>query len=226
MASLFDPFALKSVTLRNRIGVSPMCMYSAQDGVVNDWHLVHLGTRAAGGAGLVIAEATAVLPEGRITPGCTGLWNDTQIEPMARITRFVKAQGAVAGIQLGHAGRKAGAARPWDGGAQLNDAQGGWGTVAPSALAFGGTLARVPQELSLADIARVQGPLSRPRGGHWRRVLSGSSYTGPMVIWRTNFFRRFRIAGRTTTAGVFKTVRVSCWRSSVPCGRFGRSTCR
>ena len=157
MASLFDPFALKSVTLRNRIGVSPMCMYSAQDGVVNDWHLVHLGTRAAGGAGLVIAEATAVLPEGRITPGCTGLWNDTQIEPMARITRFVKAQGAVAGIQLGHAGRKAGAARPWDGGAQLNDAQGGWGTVAPSALAFGGTLARVPQELSLADIARVQG---------------------------------------------------------------------
>ena len=133
-----------------------MCMYSAEDGVANDWHLVHLGARAAGGAGLVIAEATAVLPEGRITPGCTGLWHDLQIEPMARITRFLKSQGAVAGIQLGHAGRKASAARPWDGGVQLTEAQGGWATVAPSALAFGGDLPRIPRALTVAEIAGVQ----------------------------------------------------------------------
>src|SRR5215210_7326264 len=104
MPHLFDPFTIKSVTLRNRIGVSPMCMYSSDDGVANDWHLVHLGTRAAGGAGLVIAEATAVSAEGRITAGDAGLWADKQVEPITRINRFVKAQGAVPGIQLAHAG--------------------------------------------------------------------------------------------------------------------------
>src|SRR5438105_420681 len=107
MPQLFDPLTLKSITLRNRIGVSPMCMYSSEEGVANDWHLVHLGARAVGGAGLVIAEATAVSPEGRISPGDAGIWGDKHLEPLARITRFLKQHGAVPGIQLAHAGRKA-----------------------------------------------------------------------------------------------------------------------
>ena len=157
MLHLFEPLTLKSVTLRNRIGVSPMCMYSSQDGVATDWHLVHLGARAAGGAGLVIAEATAVAPEGRITPGDAGIWADKHVEPIARINRFIKAQGAIPGIQLAHAGRKASAALPWEGGAHLADDAGGWMPVAPSAIAFGGDLAKVPHELTIAEIARVQG---------------------------------------------------------------------
>ena len=156
MAHLFEPLAIKSVTLRNRIGVSPMCMYSSEDGLATDWHFVHLGARAAGGAGLVIAEATAVSPEGRITPGDAGIWSDRHIAPLVRINRFLKSQGAVPGIQLAHAGRKASAARPWEGGAHLGDDAGGWPTMAPSAEAFGGVLDKVPQEMSLKDILRVQ----------------------------------------------------------------------
>ena len=104
---LFEPFTLRSVTLRNRIGVSPMCQYSSEDGVATDWHLVHLGSRAVGGAALVIAEATAVSPEGRISPGDAGIWAEKHVEPIARINRFIKQHGAVPGIQLAHAGRKA-----------------------------------------------------------------------------------------------------------------------
>jgi len=153
---LFQPLTLRSITLRNRIGVSPMCQYSATEGVANDWHYVHLGARAVGGAGLVIVEATAVAPEGRITPGCLGLWNDHQIEPLVRIAHFVKAHGAVAGIQIAHAGRKASAALPWNGGAHLSAAQGGWETIAPSALAFGGELPKVPRAMTETDILSVQ----------------------------------------------------------------------
>jgi 2,4-dienoyl-CoA reductase-like NADH-dependent reductase (Old Yellow Enzyme family) len=153
---LFQPLTIKSVTLRNRIGVSPMCEYSSEDGVATDWHLVHLGSRAVGGAGLVIAEATAVSPEGRITPGDAGIWADKHLEPVARINRFVKAHGAVPGIQIAHAGRKASAARPWDGGASLADDAGGWQTMAPSALAFGSELTKVPHALNEAEIAQVQ----------------------------------------------------------------------
>jgi 2,4-dienoyl-CoA reductase-like NADH-dependent reductase (Old Yellow Enzyme family) len=156
MSHLFAPLTLKSITLRNRVGISPMCMYSSHDGVAHDWHLVHLGARAAGGAGLVIAEATAVSPEGRITPGDAGLWSDQHVEPLLRINRFVKGQGAAPGIQLAHAGRKASAARPWEGGAHLSDGAGGWPTVAPSAIAFGGVLDKVPREMTPADIAKVQ----------------------------------------------------------------------
>ncbi|MES1194494.1 MAG: oxidoreductase, partial [Opitutus sp.] len=148
MPHLFEPLTLKSVTLRNRIGVSPMCEYSSEDGVASDWHLVHLGSRAIGGAGLVIAEATAVSPEGRITPGDAGIWADRHVEPLARINRFVRAHGAVPGVQLAHAGRKASAARPWDGGAHLADSAGGWTPVAPSAVAFGGELTKVPAALT------------------------------------------------------------------------------
>lgn len=157
MTALFTPFTLKSVTLRNRIAVPPMCQYSAVDGVTNDWHRAHYASIARGGAGLVIVEATAVTPEGRITPGCAGLWNDEQVAGMAAIAGAIKAAGAVAGIQIGHAGRKASANRPWDGNAHIpNDAPDGWQTIAPSALAFGGDLPKVPQEMTLDDIARVR----------------------------------------------------------------------
>ena len=156
MPGLFDPYTLKSLTLRNRIAVSPMCQYSAVDGVVNDWHLVHLGARASGGASVVVAEATAVAPEGRITPNCAGLWNDAQAEAWSKVTRFVAARGAVPGIQLAHAGRKASANRPWEGDDHLAvDDPRAWEIIGPSAIAFGGNLPREPRAMSLGDIQRV-----------------------------------------------------------------------
>jgi len=149
---LFRPVTFRSVTARNRIMVSPMCQYSATDGVPNDWHFQHLGCRAVGGAGFVFAEATNVEARGRITPYCTGLWNDEQRDAFARIARFVKAQGAVAGIQLGHAGRKGSSARPWEGGKGLSPAQGGWPIIAPSAIPFGESHP-VPQEMDEKAVA-------------------------------------------------------------------------
>ena len=134
---LFDPLKLRDVTLRNRVAVSPMCQYSAQDGLANDWHLVHLGSRAVGGAGLVVFEATAVEARGRISPADLGLWQDAQIAPLARGVRFVEQHGAVACLQLAHAGRKASVRPPWvEGGAPLAPADGGWEVVAPSAIPF------------------------------------------------------------------------------------------
>ncbi|MBV9488231.1 MAG: NADH:flavin oxidoreductase/NADH oxidase [Verrucomicrobia bacterium] len=134
---LLSPLTLRGVTFRNRIVMSPMCQYSARDGFADDWHLVHLGSRAAGGVALVMVEATAVTPEGRITPGDVGVWSDRHTEPLARIARFVQSQGAVAGIQLAHAGRKASCDLPWKGGARLKTPeQGGWPVVAPSPLPF------------------------------------------------------------------------------------------
>src|SRR5512141_1262494 len=115
MPHLFEPLTIGGITLRNRIGVSPMCQYSYVDGFSNDWQLVHLGARAAGGAGLVIAEASAVEARGRITPDDLGIWSDAHVEPLARLTRYIKSQGAVPGIQIAHAGRKASTTRPWDG---------------------------------------------------------------------------------------------------------------
>jgi 2,4-dienoyl-CoA reductase-like NADH-dependent reductase (Old Yellow Enzyme family) len=157
MSALFTPFKLKDVTLRNRIAVPPMCQYSAMDGVINDWHLSHYAGLARGGAGLVIVEATAVSPEGRITPGCTGLWNEAQAEGMARIAASIKAAGAVPGIQIGHAGRKASANRPWEGDDHIPEGHPqAWQTIAPSAIAFGGGLPRVPKEMTLDDITRVK----------------------------------------------------------------------
>ncbi len=133
---LFAPLTIKDITFKNRIVVSPMCQYSSVDGFANDWHLVHLGSRAVGGAGLIIQEATAVSPEGRITPGCAGLYSDAHIEKWKAITNFIKEHGAIAGIQLAHAGRKASCSRPWEGGKQIRKADGGWQTVAPSAIPF------------------------------------------------------------------------------------------
>jgi 2,4-dienoyl-CoA reductase-like NADH-dependent reductase (Old Yellow Enzyme family) len=154
---IFRPFALKSVTLRNRIVVSPMCQYSAIDGVVNEWHRVHLESLARGGAGLVIVEATAVSPEGRITPGCTGIWNDAQRDAFKPIVSGIKAAGAVAGIQIAHAGRKASANRPWEGDNHIaEDDPRAWQPIAPSAIPFGANLPRVPRAMTKADIERVK----------------------------------------------------------------------
>jgi 2,4-dienoyl-CoA reductase-like NADH-dependent reductase (Old Yellow Enzyme family) len=137
MANLFDPLQIGSVTLKNRITVSPMCQYSSTDGFANDWHLMHLGSRAVGGAGLIITEATAVSPEGRITPDDLGIWKDEHIPFLQRITSFIKTQGSVPGIQLAHAGRKASTHSPWKSGRPLGEEEGAWQTVAPSAVAFG-----------------------------------------------------------------------------------------
>lgn len=151
-ARLFEPFTLRGVTLRNRIVVSPMCQYSCVDGVANDWHLVHLGSRAAGGAGLVFVEATAVEARGRISPEDMGLWNDAQIAPLARIAAFMREQGAVAGIQLAHAGRKASTYRPWSGEGTAPRERGGWDDViAPSAIRFSDTYP-LPRAMTMAEI--------------------------------------------------------------------------
>ncbi|UQV45085.1 NADH:flavin oxidoreductase/NADH oxidase [Janthinobacterium lividum] len=157
MSALFQPFSLKDITLRNRIAVPPMCQYMAVDGHANDWHLSHYAGMARGGAGLVIVEATAVAPEGRITPGCTGIWNDDLAQAFVPVVKAIKAAGSVPGIQIAHAGRKASANRPWEGDDHIaeGDAR-GWQTIAPSAIAFGGGLPKVPRAMDLDDIARVQ----------------------------------------------------------------------
>jgi 2,4-dienoyl-CoA reductase-like NADH-dependent reductase (Old Yellow Enzyme family) len=137
MTQLFEPLAIRGVTLRNRVAVSPMCQYSCTNGLANDWHFVHLGSRAVGGAGLVFTEAAAVVPEGRISPQDLGIWTDAHAEALARVARFITEQGGIAGIQLAHAGRKASTYRPWEGNGAVPPAQGGWSNVlAPSAVPF------------------------------------------------------------------------------------------
>jgi 2,4-dienoyl-CoA reductase-like NADH-dependent reductase (Old Yellow Enzyme family) len=158
MPELFSEFRVRDITLKNRISVSPMCQYSAVDGYVNDWHLVHLGAHAIGGAGLIHVEATAVSPEGRITPGCTGIWTDGHAEKFAPIVKFLKVQGAVPAIQIAHAGRKAAANRPWEGDDHMKaDDPRAWQPIGPSPIAFGANLPRVPREMTKDDIARVRG---------------------------------------------------------------------
>ncbi|GEP44728.1 NADH:flavin oxidoreductase/NADH oxidase [Brevifollis gellanilyticus] len=154
---LFTPFSIKGVTLRNRIAVSPMCQYMAVNGLPTDWHPAHYESRARGGPGLVTVEATAVSPEGRITPGCLGLWSDEHAAALRPIVQGIKAAGAVPGIQIGHAGRKASANLPWEGDDHIPaDDPRAWETIAPSPLAYGGGLSRVPTEMTKADIARVR----------------------------------------------------------------------
>ena len=153
MSALFTPLQLRDVTVRNRVWVSPMCQYSAVDGVPNDWHLVHLGQFAAGGAGLVFTEASAVVPEGRISPQDAGIWNDEQVAAWRRIAEFVRGQGATAGMQLAHAGRKASTYRPWETPGTVPPADGGWEAVGPSAEAFG-TYA-TPREITAEEIAAL-----------------------------------------------------------------------
>lgn len=150
MPKLFDPIAIRGVEAKNRIWVSPMCQYSATDGVVGDWHLVHLGSLATGGAGLIVAEATGVVPEGRISIGCPGLYTDSQVIAWRRIVDFVHTQGTKISIQLAHAGRKAGTALPWSDHRMATSEEGGWQAVAPSAIAFEGY--PEPRELSADEI--------------------------------------------------------------------------
>src|SRR5438445_3552321 len=155
MAHLFDPLTIRDLAFANRVFVSPMCEYSSTDGFATDWHFVHLGSRAVGGAGLVLTEATAVVPEGRISPQDLGIWKDEHIEPLARIVNFIHEQGSVAGMQLAHAGRKASTYRPWDGQGTVPEAQGGWHqVVAPSALRFAEGYA-VPEALTEDEIQAV-----------------------------------------------------------------------
>jgi 2,4-dienoyl-CoA reductase-like NADH-dependent reductase (Old Yellow Enzyme family) len=159
MAGLFDPLAIRDLTFANRVFVSPMCQYSSHDGFANDWHFVHLGSRAVGGAGLVLTEATAVLPEGRISPEDLGIWADEHIEMLSRIVIFIHDQGSIAGMQLAHAGRKASTRRPWEGSGAIPKAEGGWKkVVAPSALPFAESYP-MPQAL----IHEFLSPLSNKR---------------------------------------------------------------
>jgi len=226
MPDLFEPLAIKSITLRNRIGVSPMCMYSSDDGLANDWHMVHLGARAAGGAGLVIAEATAVSPEGRITAGDAGIWADRHVEPIARINRFIKAQGAGPGIQRAHAGRKASAAVPWQGGAHVADDAGGWTPVAPSAIAFGDALPKVPRALSLDEIARVQDDFvaaakrALAAGVEWLELHSAHGYLSHEFLSPLSNQRADRYGGgyENRTRFLLETTRAvrAVWPESLP----------
>lgn len=216
MSHLFTPLQLRGVTLRNRIGVSPMCQYSAgSDGLATDWHFVHLGARAAGGAGLILIEATAVEARGRITPFDLGLWSDDHIEPLAKIVHFIHSQGCTAGIQIAHAGRKAGTGQPWKGGGPLSDSDGGWEPLAPSPIPFD-TGYRTPHELSLAEITGVQAAFQNAA----RRALAAGfdcveihgahgylihSFYSPLSNQRSdsyggNFENRTRFAVETTRA--------------------------
>jgi len=155
MPSLFSPIKIKNVELKNRIVVSPMCEYSSEDGFANDWHLVHLGSRAVGGAALVFTEATAVSPEGRISPQDLGIWKDEHIPFLKRITEFIEKNGSIAGMQLAHAGRKASMTRPWEGNKAISpNTKDGWQTVAPSSIPFSETY-NTPKELTLAEIKKA-----------------------------------------------------------------------
>lgn len=169
MVALFEPFELRDVRLRNRICVAPMCQYSAIDGVPNDWHLIHLASRAVGGAGLVVVEGTSVCPEGRLTKGDTGLWNDVQRDAFARIARAIEDAGAVAGIQLAHAGRKGATHLPWEGGKPLTIEEGRWPLVAPSALPFDEGHP-VPAQADRAAMAAI--------AGHFRSAAKRAAEAG------------------------------------------------
>lgn len=151
MSQLFTPFKLRGVEYRNRVWVSPMCQYSSEDGLPTPWHMVHLGSRAVGGAGLVLVEATGVSPEGRISPGDSGLWSTKHAQAFRPIVEFIKSQGCVAGVQLAHAGRKASTAAPWDGGKEVPPERGGWTPLAPSALRFSEGYP-MPREMTVEDI--------------------------------------------------------------------------
>lgn len=212
---LFEPYSQRSVTLRNRIVISPMCQYSAIDGMPNHWHFTHLGSRAVGGAGAVMTEATAVSPEGRISAYDTGIWNDAQREAWRSIVTFIEEQGAVAGMQLAHAGRKASVFRPWEGGGSLPADQGAWQTVAPSAIPFDKDW-HVPQALDADGLRKVIGDFrtaaERARQAGFKLIeLHGAhgyllhQFLSPLSNHRTDeyggsFENRTRLVREVTTA--------------------------
>lgn len=195
VSHLFEPIKFRDLDIRNRAWVSPMCQYSATDGVPDDWHLVHLGQFATGGAGLVFSEATAVVPEGRISPGDTGLWNDEQVEAWRRITDFLHARGAATGVQLAHAGRKASTTAPWEGDVTIPVSEGGWQTVSSTDEPFGDLAA--PRALSEAEIAELPGQFAAAarradEAGfdvvelHFAHGYLGTQFASPLVNDRTD----------------------------------------
>jgi 2,4-dienoyl-CoA reductase-like NADH-dependent reductase (Old Yellow Enzyme family) len=210
MSALFSPFSLKDVTLRNRIAVPPMCQYMAEDGFITDWHLAHYTSLARGGAGLVIVEATGVSPEGRISPNCLGLWSDHHTEGLRQIAAAIKAAGAVPGLQIGHAGRKASTNRPWDGDDQIaaGDPR-GWATISPSAVAFGANLPQVPKEMTLDDIARVQDDFvsaakrALDAGFEWLELHFAHGYLAQSFFSRHANQRQDQYGGDATGRGRF-----------------------
>lgn len=202
MTALFSPFQLKDVTLRNRIAVPPMCQYSAIDGKVTDWHLAHYTSIARGGAGLVIVEATGVSPEGRITPACLGVWSDEHIEGLAEIAQAIKSAGAVPGIQIAHAGRKASANRPWEGDDHIAEGDPrGWQPIGASAVAYGENLPRVPQEMSLADIQCVKADFAaaarraQQAGFEWLELHFAHGYLAQSFFSQHANFRQDQYGG-------------------------------
>lgn len=210
MPFLFEPLRLKDVVLRNRIGVPPMCQYMAQEGLANDWHHSHYAALARGGAALVTVEATAVSPEGRITPACLGLWNDAQAEPLAAIAQSIRRAGAVPGIQIGHAGRKASAHRPWEGDDHIPEGDAtGWQPISPSAIAFGGHLDRTPRAMTSADIQRVQQDFvdaavrARDAGFDWLELHFAHGYLGQSFFSRHANARDDAFGGSLANRGRF-----------------------
>lgn len=182
MPHLFDPLTIKDITLRNRVGVSPMCQYSYHDGISNEWQVVHLGARAVGGTGLVIAEATAVEPRGRITPFDVGIWSDEHVEPLQRVTRVIKQNGAVAGIQIAHAGRKACTAQPWQGGAPVKQDDPDWWQVVGASPIAVSSEHQLPVELTVEDILHIEelfvgaAQRSLAAGFEWLEVHAAHGY--------------------------------------------------
>ena len=220
---LFDPLPLRSLTLKNRIVVSPMCQYSSEDGFASDWHLVHLGSRAVGGAGLVFTEATAVEARGRISPQDLGLWKDAQIDMLRRITAFIHGQGAVAGIQLAHAGRKASTSRPWEGNAPLDLPQGGWRPIlAPSALPFD-VGSPTPEAMSEGHIREVTDAFAQAT----RRALAAGFQVVEIHAAHGYLLHEFLspLTNKRTDAygGTFENRIRCCVKLSRPCATSGRT---
>lgn len=233
MADLFSPYHLKDVALRNRIVVPPMCQYTAIDGLANDWHTAHYAALARGGSGLVVVEATAVAPEGRITPHCLGLWNDDQAEKLREIAALIKASGAVPGIQIAHAGRKASANIPWEGDDHIpaTDPR-GWQPIAPSAKAFGGILPRVPSEMTIADIQRVQRDFAaaaqraHEAGFEWLELHFAHGYLGQSFVSPHANLRQDTYGGNLENRGRFASETLAAvrevWPENLPLtARFG-----
>lgn len=229
---LFRPISFRGVTARNRIMLSPLCEYSSTDGMPNDWHLVHLGARAVGGAGIICTEATHVSPEGRITPHCLGLWNEAQAAALGRIAAFIGAQGAVPAIQLAHAGRKASVRRPWEGSTPLTPAEGGWEPLAPSALPF--TPAHpMPRAMDAQDIARVTAEfaraarLSRQAGFRIVELHAGHGYLGHEFLSPLSNRRTDGYGGSIANRARFMLELVAAVRSEWPddLGLFVRLSC-
>jgi len=206
MASkLFSALKLRDIEFRNRIFLSPMDMYSSVDGIPSDWHFVHYGTRAVGGAALLIQEATAVAPEGRITLGDLGIWSDKHAEAFKRITAFVKAQGAVPGVQLAHAGRKASVTIAWLGGDRpLTEQEGAWQTLGASPVAFAPSCP-VPREMTPKELDEVVSSLLQRQNVPLLRVMKWLRFIWRTVIYVTNFFRLFPINAATNMAGALST---------------------